>query len=93
MDNEETIARKREAAIRALGELFSNPKVRAHVCHRYIRPVNPTLVWWGYRTRMGSGNVRLEKSPQNRRCQIFVDQLAIANQQSAGIYGAIRRLN
>jgi hypothetical protein len=36
MGNEETIARKREAAIRALGELFSNPKVRAHVYHRYI---------------------------------------------------------
>jgi len=36
MDNEETIARKREAAIRALGELFSNPKLRAHVYHRYI---------------------------------------------------------
>ncbi len=36
MDNEETIARKREAAIRALGELFSNPKLRAHACRRYI---------------------------------------------------------
>jgi hypothetical protein len=36
MSNEETIARKRDAAIRALGELFSNPKMRAHVYHRYI---------------------------------------------------------
>jgi hypothetical protein len=36
MTTEETIARKREEAIRALGELFSNPKVRAHVYHRYI---------------------------------------------------------
>jgi hypothetical protein len=36
MSTEETIARKREDAIRALGELFSNPKVRAHVYHRYI---------------------------------------------------------
>jgi hypothetical protein len=31
MSTEETIARKREDAIRALGELFSNRKVRAHV--------------------------------------------------------------
>jgi len=36
MGNEETIALEREAAIRALGELFSNPKLRAHVYHRYI---------------------------------------------------------
>jgi hypothetical protein len=36
MSNEETIARKGDAAIRALGELFSNPKVRTHVYHRYI---------------------------------------------------------
>jgi hypothetical protein len=36
MSNEETIARKGDAAIRALGELFLNPKVRAHVYYRYI---------------------------------------------------------
>jgi hypothetical protein len=36
MANEETIARKCEVAIQALGELFSNPKLRAHVYHRYI---------------------------------------------------------
>jgi hypothetical protein len=36
MDSEETIARKREAAIRALGELFSDPKSRAQVYHRYL---------------------------------------------------------
>jgi hypothetical protein len=36
MSNEETIVRKRAAAIPALGELFSNPKMRAHVYHRYI---------------------------------------------------------
>ena len=36
MGNEETIALEREAAIRTLGELFSNPKLRAHVYHRYI---------------------------------------------------------
>jgi hypothetical protein len=36
MSNDETIASKREATIRALGELFSNPKMRAHVYHRYI---------------------------------------------------------
>jgi hypothetical protein len=34
MSNEEVIARKGDTAIRALGELFSNPK--AHVYHRYI---------------------------------------------------------
>jgi hypothetical protein len=36
MSAEETIAGKREDAIRALGELFSSPEVRAHVYHRYI---------------------------------------------------------
>ena len=36
MGDEETIALECEAAIRALGELFSNPKLRAHVYHRYI---------------------------------------------------------
>jgi hypothetical protein len=36
MSNEETIARKHECPIRALDELFSNPKMRAHVYHRYI---------------------------------------------------------
>jgi hypothetical protein len=36
MSNEETIARKGDAAIRALGELFLNAKVRAHVYYRYI---------------------------------------------------------
>jgi hypothetical protein len=36
MSNEETIARKGDAAIRALGELFSDPKGRAHVYHRYV---------------------------------------------------------
>ena len=36
MNNEEAIAVGREVAIRALGELFSNPKLRAHVYHRYI---------------------------------------------------------
>ena len=51
MDNEETIARKREAAIRALGELFSNPKVRTHVYHRYI------LV------RRASGELIFEQAP------------------------------
>ena len=42
MSNEETIARKRDAAIRALGELFSNPKMRAHVYHRYILVRHPS---------------------------------------------------
>ena len=36
MSNEETTARKHECPIRALGKLFSNPKMRAHVYHRYI---------------------------------------------------------
>ena len=36
MSEEETIAHKRDAAIRSLAELFSNPKMRAHVYHRYI---------------------------------------------------------
>jgi hypothetical protein len=36
MGNEETIARKREAAIRALDESFSRSKVSARVYHRYI---------------------------------------------------------
>ena len=36
MSNEETIARKHEASIQALGGLFSNPKLRAHIYHRYI---------------------------------------------------------
>lgn len=36
MGNEETIALEREAAIRALGELFSNPKLSAQAYHRYV---------------------------------------------------------
>jgi hypothetical protein len=36
MSNDETTATKRGAAIRALEELFSNPKVRAPVYHRYV---------------------------------------------------------
>jgi hypothetical protein len=36
MTKEEMIARKRDGAVRALGELFSNPKMRANVYHRYI---------------------------------------------------------
>jgi hypothetical protein len=51
MSAEETIAGKREDAIRALAELFSNPKVRAHVYHRYI------LV------RLASGELAFEQEP------------------------------
>jgi hypothetical protein len=42
MSNEETIARKRGAAIRALGELFSSPKMRTHIYHRYILVQRPS---------------------------------------------------
>jgi hypothetical protein len=43
MSNEETIVRKeREAAIRALGELFSSPKMRTHIYHRYILVQRPS---------------------------------------------------
>lgn len=51
MSSEGTIARKSEGAIRALGELFSNRKVRAHVYHRYI------LV------RRASGELVFEQAP------------------------------
>jgi hypothetical protein len=36
MNNEEAIALECEAAIRALGELFSNSELKAHIYHRYI---------------------------------------------------------
>jgi hypothetical protein len=42
MNNEEAIALGREAAIRALGELFSNPKLKAHAYHRYILVRSPS---------------------------------------------------
>jgi hypothetical protein len=51
MSNEEAIARKGDASIRALGELFSNPKMRAHVYRRYI------LV------RFASGELIFEQAP------------------------------
>ncbi len=42
MSKDETVATKCESAIRALGELFSDPKVRAHVYHRYILVRQPS---------------------------------------------------
>jgi hypothetical protein len=51
MSTEETIARNCEDAIRALGELFSNPKVTAQIYHRYV------LV------RRASGELVFEQAP------------------------------
>jgi hypothetical protein len=42
MSNDETVASKCEGAIRALGELFSDPKMRAHLYHRYILIQQPS---------------------------------------------------
>ena len=42
MSNDENIGDKRDAAVRALGELFSNPKVSTHVYHRYVLVQQPS---------------------------------------------------
>src|SRR5260370_34765888 len=42
ISNDETVATKCEGAIRALGELFSDPKMRAHLYHRYILVQQPS---------------------------------------------------
>jgi hypothetical protein len=42
MSNDETTEAKRDAAIRELVELFSNPKLKAHVYHRYMLVQQPS---------------------------------------------------
>jgi hypothetical protein len=42
MSNDETTTAKRAEAIRALAELFSDPKLRANVYHRYILVQQPS---------------------------------------------------
>jgi hypothetical protein len=42
MSSNKTTEAKRDAAIRALVELFSNPKLKAHVYHRYILVQHPS---------------------------------------------------
>jgi hypothetical protein len=42
MGNDESTAAKRDAAIRALDELFSNPNGSAHVYHSYVLVQQPS---------------------------------------------------
>jgi hypothetical protein len=80
MGNEETIARKREAAIRALDELFSNSKVSAGVYHRYIlvRRASGELVFeqeaFDFYVQQAIAKAFRQRKPRRRMIKIVLEE-------------------